>query len=61
VIVAETGGDMARFAAAARLAAWAGLAPGDNESAGKRKHAGPHLALFALRGRSLAVTTELGR
>ena len=24
---------------AARLAAWAGLAPGDNESAGKRKHA----------------------
>jgi transposase len=39
VIVAETGGGMARFATAARLAAWAGLAPGDNESAGKRKHA----------------------
>jgi transposase len=39
VIVAETGGDMARFATAARLAAWAGLAPGDNQSAGKRKHA----------------------
>ena len=39
VIVAETGGDMARFATAARLAAWAGLAPGDNESADKRKHA----------------------
>ena len=39
VIVAETGGDMARFATAARLAAWAGLAPGDNESAGKRRHA----------------------
>jgi transposase len=39
VIVAETGGDMARFTTAARLAAWAGLAPGDNESAGKRKHA----------------------
>jgi transposase len=39
VIVAETGGDMARFATAARLAAWAGLAPGDNESAGKRKRA----------------------
>jgi transposase len=38
VLVAETGGDMARFATAARLAAWAGLAPGDNESAGKRKH-----------------------
>ena len=39
VIVAQTGGDMARFATAARLAAWAGLAPGDNESAGKRKKA----------------------
>jgi hypothetical protein len=39
VIVAETGGDMARFGTAARLAAWAGLAPGDNESAGKRKKA----------------------
>lgn len=48
VIVAETGGDMARFASPARLAAWAGLAPGDNESAGKRKKAAarkgnPHL------------------
>jgi hypothetical protein len=39
VLVAETGGDMARFATAARLAAWAGLAPGGNQSAGKRKHA----------------------
>ena len=39
VIIAETGGDMARCATAARLAAWAGLAPGDNESAGKRKKA----------------------
>jgi len=37
VIIAETGGDMARFASSARLAAWAGLAPADNESAGKRK------------------------
>ncbi len=48
VIVAETGGDMARFASSARLAAWAGLVPGDNESAGKRKKAAarkgnPHL------------------
>jgi transposase len=39
VIVAETGGDMTRFATSARLAAPAGLAPGDNESAGKRKKA----------------------
>jgi transposase len=39
VIIAETGGDMTRFATSARLAAWAGLAPGDNESAGKRMKA----------------------
>jgi transposase len=39
VIVAETGGDMARFATPTHLAAWAGLAPGDNESVGKRKKA----------------------
>jgi transposase len=39
VIVAETGADMTRFPRPSRLAAWAGLAPGDNESAGKRKRA----------------------
>jgi transposase len=39
VIVAESGADMSRFPSAGRLAAWAGLAPGDNESAGKRKKA----------------------
>ena len=43
VIVAETGGDMTRFATAARLAAWAGLAPGDNNigSSRIRARAGP--------------------
>lgn len=39
VIVAETGAQMARFATSAKLAAWAGLVPGSNESAGKRKRA----------------------
>ena len=40
VIVAETGADMSRFPTAAHLAAWAGLAPAMNESAGKRSPAG---------------------
>lgn len=35
VIVAETGGDMARFASAKNLASWAGLCPGHHESAYK--------------------------
>ena len=36
VIVAETGGDMTRFATAEHLGSWSGLAPGVRESAGKR-------------------------
>ena len=41
VIVAETGGDMARFATAARLAAWAGLAPGDIQEPGNKTAISP--------------------
>jgi transposase len=40
VIIAETGGDMARFPTAAHLTAWAGLAPAMHESAGKQSPAG---------------------
>jgi transposase len=36
-ILAEIGLDMTRFGSASRLAAWAGLSPGNNESAGKRR------------------------
>ena len=36
-IVAELGTDMSRFASAAHAASWAGLAPGQHESAGKRR------------------------
>ena len=36
VIVAETGADMGRFPSAGDLASWAGLCPGNHESAGKR-------------------------
>jgi transposase len=37
VIVAEIGTDMGRFPTANHLAAWAGVAPGNNESGGKRR------------------------
>lgn len=37
VILAETGGDMSRFASDRHLASWAGMCPGNHESAGKRK------------------------
>lgn len=36
VIVAEIGADMSRFPSAQHLAAWAGVAPGNHESGGKR-------------------------
>lgn len=40
VIVAELGTDMTVFHSAQHAAAWAGVCPGNNESAGKRKRAG---------------------
>lgn len=36
-IIAETGGDMSRFATAAHLCSWGAMCPGQNESAGKRR------------------------
>jgi len=37
VIIAELGVDMKVFGSASQLASWAGVCPGNNESAGKRK------------------------
>lgn len=38
--IAETGADTIKFQTPQQLAAWAGLAPGNHESAGKRRHVG---------------------
>ena len=37
VVIAEIGVDMSRFPTAGHLASWAGLCPGNHESAGKRR------------------------
>ncbi len=37
IIISEIGTDMSQFSSHYRLASWAGLAPGCNESAGKKK------------------------
>lgn len=39
VVISEIGVDMSRFPSAKHLAAWAGLAPGNNESGGRRRRA----------------------
>jgi transposase len=41
VVIAKTGADMDRFPSPAQLASWAGLCPGNHESAGKRRRSAP--------------------
>lgn len=50
VLVAETGAGMSRFPTAGHLASWAGVCPGQNESAGKRKSAKTRRGSKWLRG-----------
>jgi transposase len=55
VIVTEIGIDMSRFETAPRLAAWAGVAPGNDESAGKQRSGKTRKGNHALR----AILTQL--
>lgn len=41
MLLIEIGTDMSRFGSKERLSSWAGLCPGNNESAGKKKRAKP--------------------
>lgn len=54
VIIAETGADMSRFATPQQLCSWAGMCPGNNESAGRHGSTKTRKADVWLRG-SLGV------
>lgn len=63
VLISEMGADMTVFHSAHHFAAWAGVAPGNNESAGKRlsgraRKGNPHLRATLVEAANAAIRTK---
>ena len=61
VIIAETGGDMSAFPTAKHLASWAGVCPGNDESAGKRRSGKTRKGSKWLRANLIEAATAASR
>ncbi len=61
IILAELGTDLSRFGTAAQLASWAGLCPGNHESAGKRTSGKTRQGNPWLRGLLVEAAQAAGR
>lgn len=60
IIVTEVGVDLSRFPTAGHLASWAGISPGQNESAGKRQSGRTRKANPALRSALVEAAQAAG-
>lgn len=61
VILAKTGGDMSAFPTAKHLASWAGVCPGNDESAGKRRSGRTRKGSKWLRANLIEAATAASR